>query len=744
MKKVILASMLLCTQCGDERSRPQAPTADSQFSHSADAEQSQDPTQSAEESILQWTLKNIFRSQAPESSSPQPTVETKPKLPAHSPGAAVYTAQCAACHGQDAEGGSTGISMYTCPTCTSAKQFIQTVATTMPPRDPTSCDRGCAEKVFAYLTELKQQPALDQDSGKGLMIEKVAKLSPLKLLEKITLRMVARTPTPQEYQAVTTHGYNALEPIVDTLFQDQAFCYEKMRQIYIPRVSTNFFHEQTNKRIAGYTRGSQPFNTLNTRSELYHHLVETPLSYVTHITCADLPFSQVLLADKILVNKVTAAYFPKASGMTFSNDLRQYKFVPNAVDEPVAGMLTAKSFLAKFPTSKTNVNRAIANAVLTLFLDTDVQEFNQSANTLNEEDLTNFQYPEVENPACATCHRMLDPIAHLYSPYSHPGGYRQYDPNNRRSSIFNPGRFPFMFPAGYFHERIPENQKRNALPWLARKIVADERFALAITKHMFDGLSGNRLVFKEAETYRSIASQQRRFLQAKAQQFKQEGYSLRQLVKALTLHNPWFTANFSEQTCPTATCFVTDSTRPLSSDEIDLRLRQVFASSWYLSSGASPTEKSRFTKIFGPLTGMPNLETMHVYPQKVAIVPIRSVIDVALANEVACQALVDDSRRATNQKKYLQHANLNQRFTAQPEAIKKDFAQILSKLWGKTRFSTQEVDDIYMFVQAQLQTPSTGKRCRQNGSFSHAAELHRGYLQLMVYALMDSRFNFLL
>lgn len=71
-------------------------------------------------------------------------------------GQLLYQAQCAACHGNNADGSSGGPSLTgaSCKSCGMSEQFIEVTTKQMPPSTPGSCDLSCARDIAAYVLSL--------------------------------------------------------------------------------------------------------------------------------------------------------------------------------------------------------------------------------------------------------------------------------------------------------------------------------------------------------------------------------------------------------------------------------------------------------------------------------------------------------------------------------------------------------------------------------------------------------------
>jgi cytochrome c551/c552 len=67
-------------------------------------------------------------------------------------GAALYGKQCASCHGPEGQGAiGPRLNDASCKSCGDQGKLIDVIARTMPPANPTSCDKTCATLVAQYI-----------------------------------------------------------------------------------------------------------------------------------------------------------------------------------------------------------------------------------------------------------------------------------------------------------------------------------------------------------------------------------------------------------------------------------------------------------------------------------------------------------------------------------------------------------------------------------------------------------------
>lgn len=176
-----------------------------------------------------------------------------------------------------------------------------------------------------------------------------------------------------------------------------------------------------------------------------------------------------------------------------------------------AGVLSTHAWLQRFPTTATNRNRHRVYKVFEQFLATDID--NLAKRPLDDTN-TQFKVPVVENPACAVCHNVIDPVA---------AGFQNWEEHNRFRPNLQAGA-PHALPSVYLDEKYPKDaaQRRyyqpgdnwfrdqaapgyggldmpggyqgsaSALQWTGQQVARDPRFAMGAVYFFYEGLFGRK------------------------------------------------------------------------------------------------------------------------------------------------------------------------------------------------------------------------------------------------------------
>jgi hypothetical protein len=241
-----------------------------------------------------------------------------------------------------------------------------------------------------------------------------------------------------------------------------------------------------------------------------------PVELMKYIVKNDRPYTHIVSGNYTVANGILTQFLGATVEGNFANvdddtEWRQAT-LPSARlggTREHAGVLSSHAWLQRVPTTPTNRNRHRVNVLFKQFLATDVSAL---AVRPIDDGGTAFKIPTVENPACAVCHDVIDPVAagfqnwneaNRYLPqrtnnvdHALPGSYRANnyprDANNQRyyqagDNWFRDGKAP-----GYGATPMPGGFTGNptALQWLGQQMVADSRFALGAVHFWYEGLFG--------------------------------------------------------------------------------------------------------------------------------------------------------------------------------------------------------------------------------------------------------------
>ncbi|MBL4607817.1 MAG: DUF1592 domain-containing protein, partial [Pseudomonadales bacterium] len=297
-------------------------------------------------------------------------------------GRAKYQADCAGCHGSAGEGTPSGPSLIACPSCITQSGLELKIAQTMPTDNPADCAGECAFNTSEYIMNVFNGiMLLTSDQA----LTGVDVLSPTQTLRKATLNLAGRLPNNSEVNAVSAGGGAALDSVLDTVMNEEAF-FDRLKEIYNDILLQDKYLGSEN--ALGLLRdeeyqGRRWYRDLgllddtgpNYDNTLYYKLRKYTndavgrevLELIDYVVRNNKPYSEILTADYTVVNAYSAKTYGVEGQASFRGlDVIEYPAYPDdpthfqparIAGTPHAGVLTSTMFLNRFPTTNTNRNR---------------------------------------------------------------------------------------------------------------------------------------------------------------------------------------------------------------------------------------------------------------------------------------------------------------------------------------------------------------------------------------------------
>ena len=467
----------------------------------------------------------------------------------------------------------------------------------------------------------------------------------------------------------------------------------------------------------------KPFLTSgNVHREVTRAVSREPLELIAHIIMNDLPYSEVLTADYTMVNAFTDLAYRSGSG--FSHDFTDAQgfydrgefttfrpgyndgYVPvddehegdrngwvtgfsDYIQVPHAGVLSTQAWLARYPSTDTNRNRARARWTYFHFLGVDIEK--SAPRTTDPAALADTNNPTMNNSACTVCHERLDPVAGAYQSFGDLGGYlNQYGGHD---SLANSYKFPewhggepgsTLYQEGdtwYRDMRLPGlegntatdiAQGTDSLQWLGQQIVEDSRFAAATVRFWWPAIYASEPLVLPVNPNALDYQEQLRAFNAQeteigeiARRFEASGYNAKSLFADMVMSR-WY--RHSEVTDPALAearlveLATVGSGRLLTPEELDAKNRAVFGRTWrqrgeqpgahdYEMNTALAGRDARFKGFYGGIDGA------GVTVRNREMTPLMSNLTEAMAMELACQAVVQDFQRPRKERHIFTHVD---------------------------------------------------------------------------------------
>lgn len=330
-------------------------------------------------------------------------------------------------------------------------------------------------------------------------------LSPTDHLVRASMALRGIRPSVAELDAVATDP-NALEGIVDTYLESDEFgetVMEVFNEAWLSRAENIIFPPVGP--LAGTPLG-----------EINQSLTDAPLQLIRYVAVNDLPFTEIVTADYTMANEITATVW----GLPYSGS-GEWEVTTWTNGAPPAGVLADSWLFERHRSAGFNYNRGRANQVTKAllcydFLASDVVI--DGAIDLSDPDA--IADAVQNNPACASCHVNLDPLAGLFFGHAqvNPGQITDYPIDIYVEARENQWQTTTLVQPGYFG--VPATD----LTDLAQLIAADESFGRCAAQRTYSYMAQTGLY--------DIGSD---FLEELRVAFVDSGYNYKALAKAVVL-----------------------------------------------------------------------------------------------------------------------------------------------------------------------------------------------------------------
>lgn len=524
-------------------------------------------------------------------------------------------------------------------------------------------------KVLAEMVERFRAPttcgdaSTSQEHFEGLVL-----MTPEETLRKAAVNLTGRLPTAAEEFRVATGGMEALDIELDRMMLEDAF-FQRIEQIWndqflverylggdnaVDLLDTDFYPN-----IRWYMPGDEdnPRDFSNENQEflagarMYTNdaVARAPLKLASYLVKNDLPFTEIVTADYMIVNPYSA----RAYGITdvaFDDKLDPEEWKPGRIpNHPHAGVITDPMWLNRFPTTPTNRNRARARMVFWFFLSTDLLKLADRPLDIATASATTHN-PERFNPDCAVCHATMDPVAGMLQNWDEFGSYNPRDQ-----------WYLEMDQPGFGDWTLPPESTPIAAQLLGKQIALDRRFALAMLHHMYRGITGDEPIGYPAN--RTAADFDARLVQYEVQDryfdrianaFIDTNYNLKTIVKEI-VKSPYFRAKGHTTDSETVLANVAElgQGRMLTPELLDKKIVAVTGRRWANNDGPYLLRESQYLILYGGIDS--NDVTVRISDPN----GIMSSIQYRMANEMACSTVARDFTLAPEKRRYFPHVEPN-------------------------------------------------------------------------------------
>ncbi|MEZ4427307.1 MAG: hypothetical protein R3A51_06355 [Nannocystaceae bacterium] len=549
---------------------------------------------------------------------------------------------------------------------------------------------GEYEALASLLEQLDAPVECPPDAGGDLFAD-VGLLSPTDTLRKATLHLTGRLPTDDELAAVEDGGEEALALALDELMTEEAF-YERLMELFNDVLLTDqFIANSTQTRAVALLNNDQwpnrtPFidNVMmlsaEERRRINKAVAREPLHLIKYIVREERPFTELLTADYTVFTPDSAWLY--GVDITFDDpgdpselQVGQLATANNGgAGWPHAGVLSSPMWLNRYETTETNRNRHRSRMIYLHFLATDVLELASQA--IDPDAGSSIFNPTRNNPVCSKCHKGVDPIAGAFQMFHETDQERLLDPPQWHEEMYSPG---------FGNEVMPPDEFADGLQWLAAHLANDPRFGLAMTYHVFTGLTGHTPQRYPTDTnalhYDNLLAAwqaQDAYMRGVAATFVGDDHNLKTMIKEIIL-GPYYRAGSLEKPPDEARAVELQDigTGRLSTPELLARkIAAVTGVRWDKSNG----DEYLLTDYLVLYGGMDSDELTERLGD---VNHIMSQVAARMANEVACQATAFDFSKPAGERLLFPLVELTDTADVSEAAIRDNLVHLHRRVLGE-------------------------------------------------------------
>ena len=301
----------------------------------------------------------------------------------------------------------------------------------------------------------------------GELFSNVGLLSWERTLRRAALILAGRLPTNKELKVARGEDESAFREVIrglmkgenfhhfliesanDRLLTDKWLRHDFVNASFEPYYPAyNAMHIEANQLIDSLPEEERWIAYQKTIQLMQRASAREPLELIAWIVERDRPYTEVVTARYTVVNPFLAEAYQSDTSFSNPADHNEWRKgwndgqilvddslvredTPNfsryisggiPIQMPHAGVLNTLAFLARYPSTATNRNRARARWTYYYFLGVDIEKL--ADRTRDPDSLADTNNPTMNNPDCAVCHRVHDPVAGAFQNYGDIGFYR--------------------------------------------------------------------------------------------------------------------------------------------------------------------------------------------------------------------------------------------------------------------------------------------------------------------------------
>lgn len=525
---------------------------------------------------------------------------------------------------------------------------------------------------------------------------------------KVSLSLAGRLPTDEELMAVENGGDEAMDALVTSLMSEPKF-YDRMVEGFNDIFLTDFFFRNAPENVldANHYPERKWFDDLTNndeknraRTNTRFGLTREPLELIRHVIKEDKPFTEVLTADYIMVNPMSARAYGVLDDVNFSDNDNRNEFKPVKLPKTSnskfdgegfahSGILTSYMYLNRYPSTNTNRNRHRARMFYKHFLGTDILELAPRGG--DPTTVANYPNPIRDATQCSVCHYVLDPVAGAFQNFNNTGRY----------APLRDGWYTDSFPPGYQGKDMFVQDFGNALQWLAKETIKDRQFAQSMVGHAYYLLMGRYPLKMPKDplapdfTAKLRAYEvQREYLKRITQGFVDDNFNFKNLIRVLA-KSPYYTiknVDAAPDTDRMGQLHDAGTAHLLTPRQLHRKIEAIFGEAWKINNRNVLLDGNYFLYLYGGIDSDQVTERLSE-PNGL----MGGIINL-MANDVACRMVAKDFNRPVAERLLFPHVEVADLPADKAQAIKQNLQHLYQRVLGEQR----DLDDVELLRAYQL------------------------------------------
>ena len=607
----------------------------------------------------------------------------------------------------------------------------------------------------SFVNLVKAIPPTGSGSSQSALMQ-VSLLDSEATLRKAALLFAGRLPSDSELQQVSGGGDNELRKVIRGLMQGDGFkafltegandqllslgvqgtAFQALNRYYYPKVDELL------------TTGSR-----TDRARSAEAVAREPLELVAHVVMNERPYTEILTADYIMLNPYSAAVY--GGNVKFDDPTNENEWREGEITEyyrcsvcagpsensrydiptkyPHAGLLNSPMFLARFPSTETNRNRARARWAYYFFLGVDIEGL--SARTTDPAALADENNPTLNNPNCTVCHNIMDPVAGAFQNYGDDGRYKDQPGGNDalprsykrdRQGGYRPGDrwFADMLDPGFADMLAPGPDE--SLQWLGQEFAKDSRFGYGAVNFWFPTVMGRDPLHEpqNPEDVDYLAKQlayssEQALMKTIASDFMagvrgNGAFNLKDLLADLALSAHFRAVSAAELTSQQQVELQGVGVgHLLTPEQLNRKLKDVTGYEWRY--GRTNALDEVYLLLYG------GIDSVGITERITELTTLMSTVVSTMANETACPMVAQDFGRSRSQRYLFPEVELSYLPTTHPSDIQRNIQHLHNAMLGEELpLNDPEIMATFDLFKAAWQARIDGKK---GASVSSSTEL---------------------